>query len=474
MKNGPSSDHYDAIIIGAGIGGLVCGCYLAKAGMKVLICEQHHKPGGYCTSFRRGRFTFDAAADCFGAYRSDGITRKVFEDLEIAAKINILRFDPSLVIMTPDYRLAFWSDIDRTTRGFQSAFPKERNNILKFFSFFLQSDAPAFARIRNWSFKQLLDSFFTDEQLKACLSMPLLAMAGLPPSLMSAFIGGKLFADFMLDGGYYPVNCMQVLADTLGARFKDLGGKLHLGTAVKKIVVRNQHVLGIVVDDASFISSQLVVSNGDARTTFLKLLGRQHLEPAFYRRIVNLIPSISNFVAYLGLDDDFAPSTHPGAAIFYFEHYDLDRAYAAAQEADFENYGGYSFRLSRNKSTLNALVPMAFKSRTYWNNQKIELLESLINRIEATTIPNLSKHIVYRDAASPQTLFEYTSNYRGASFGWATTPSQLALPHLRRPSFISGLYLTGHWTTLGLGIPGVIYNGFDTSRLILGRELRRS
>ena len=28
---------YDAVIIGAGIGGLVCGCYLAKAGMKMLI-----------------------------------------------------------------------------------------------------------------------------------------------------------------------------------------------------------------------------------------------------------------------------------------------------------------------------------------------------------------------------------------------------------------------------------------------------
>ncbi|NOY64254.1 MAG: NAD(P)-binding protein, partial [Nitrospirae bacterium] len=64
-----SSEEYDAIIIGAGIGGLVCGCYLAKAGMKVLICEQHHKPGGYCTSFKRKGFTFDAAAHCFGSYR---------------------------------------------------------------------------------------------------------------------------------------------------------------------------------------------------------------------------------------------------------------------------------------------------------------------------------------------------------------------------------------------------------------------
>ena len=56
-----NNDIYDAIIIGAGISGLVCGCYLAKAGMKVLIAEQHDKPGGYCTSFKREGFTFDAA-----------------------------------------------------------------------------------------------------------------------------------------------------------------------------------------------------------------------------------------------------------------------------------------------------------------------------------------------------------------------------------------------------------------------------
>ena len=65
-------DIYDAVIIGAGVSGLVCGCYLAKAGMKVLIAEQHFKPGGYCTSFKRKGFTFDAAAHSFGSYREGG------------------------------------------------------------------------------------------------------------------------------------------------------------------------------------------------------------------------------------------------------------------------------------------------------------------------------------------------------------------------------------------------------------------
>ena len=67
---------YDAIIIGSGISGLVCGNYLAKAGMKVLIAEQHHKPGGYCTSFMRRGFIFDAAAHSFGGYRENGILWK--------------------------------------------------------------------------------------------------------------------------------------------------------------------------------------------------------------------------------------------------------------------------------------------------------------------------------------------------------------------------------------------------------------
>ena len=53
-------NKYDVIIIGAGIGGLVCGCYLVKAGLKVLIVEKHYQVGGYCTSFKRKGFTFDA------------------------------------------------------------------------------------------------------------------------------------------------------------------------------------------------------------------------------------------------------------------------------------------------------------------------------------------------------------------------------------------------------------------------------
>lgn len=52
--------QYDVVIVGAGNGGLSAGVYLAKAGKKVLVLEKHNLPGGCATSFRRGRFEFEA------------------------------------------------------------------------------------------------------------------------------------------------------------------------------------------------------------------------------------------------------------------------------------------------------------------------------------------------------------------------------------------------------------------------------
>ena len=52
---------YDAVIIGAGIGGLITANLLAREGLKVLLVEQHYMVGGYCSTFRRAGYTFDAA-----------------------------------------------------------------------------------------------------------------------------------------------------------------------------------------------------------------------------------------------------------------------------------------------------------------------------------------------------------------------------------------------------------------------------
>ena len=60
LKQDPAA-VYDAVVIGAGVGGLICANLLARAGLRTLLVEQHYMVGGYCSTFRRGGFTFDAA-----------------------------------------------------------------------------------------------------------------------------------------------------------------------------------------------------------------------------------------------------------------------------------------------------------------------------------------------------------------------------------------------------------------------------
>ena len=254
-------EAYDAVIIGAGMSGLVCGCYLAKAGMKVLIAEQHSKPGGYCTSFKRKGFTFDAAAHSIGGYKY-GYVGKVFKDLEIGKKIKFFKINPSDTIITPDYKLSFWADTDMTIKEFQRAFPEERERIDRFFSFLANPDIKIFSRIRKWTFKNLLDKYFADEKLKTILSVPLFGNGGLPPTRMAAFVGVKIYQEFLLDGGYYPEGGMQALSDALAERFMELGGELRLSSPVKKVKIKNNEVAGIILLDNDFLLSIIVQISG--------------------------------------------------------------------------------------------------------------------------------------------------------------------------------------------------------------------
>ncbi len=463
---------YDAVIIGAGISGLVCGCYLAKAGMHTLILEQHSKPGGYCTSFRRNSFTFDAAAHSFGGFREEGIVKKVFNELEVDKKLAITRFDPSDIIITPDYKISFKSNIKETIKDIQNAFPEESNNISVFFDFLMNPDYRFFTRIRNWSFKNLLDQYFNNEKLKSILSFPLFGNGSLPPSLMSALIGAKIFQEFLLDGGYYPKGGMEALPQALAQTFKDLGGEIRLSCPAEEIEVEDNKVRGIITKSNDFVPTKYVISNCDARQTILKLLRKEKFNKHFLDVLDKMIPSSSIFIVYLGLKKSFKELVMPGVNIWLLSNYDLDATYRLQGQLNLDS-ACTMMRVMPNEKALLAFVNAPFENKEYWDAKKEKLMESFIDRIEQFVLPGLSKNILYKETATPQTLYKYTLNYKGAAYGWACTPSQLGLPDFRKPSFIQGLYLTGHWTTHGMGIPGVIYVGRDTAKTILKKECSR-
>ena len=73
---------YDAIVVGAGVGGLAAANKLAKDGLHTLLLEKHNIPGGAVTTFRRGRFEFEAGPHYFSHYGTKETPQTMYKILE--------------------------------------------------------------------------------------------------------------------------------------------------------------------------------------------------------------------------------------------------------------------------------------------------------------------------------------------------------------------------------------------------------
>ncbi|MFZ5906831.1 MAG: phytoene desaturase family protein [Nitrospirota bacterium] len=464
-----SQTTYDAIIIGAGISGLVCGCYLAKAGMKVLIVEQHDKPGGYFTSFKRKGFLFDSAAHSFGNYREGGHVYKIFTELGVDKIIKIERFDPSDIIIAPDFTMTFWNDKDTTLAGLATLFPQEKDNLKKFFDFLMSSNQAQFSTLKSKTFESLLRSFFRDEKLISSFAIPVFGNGGLPPSLMHAFSGSKIFSEFIIDGGYYPEGGIQNMPNAFDYIIKENHGKILYRTLVNEILVTHDSVVGVKLENNVTLSSKYVISACDMNQTYTRLLRETIPDKQRIESLKNMVPSISTFILYIGINKPFAGLPPPGTNTWYLPHYDLDEIYSQIQQCNFGKAGMYMFRVSPDQKTLLAFVGAPFMNKLFWKENKKKVADNFLNRIE-TLFPNIRENIVYFDAATPHTLYRYTLNSQGAAFGWAKTTSQTYDALFSKTTGIRGLYLTGHWTSIAFGMPGTCYSGHDTAKRILRKE----
>ncbi|GAF96876.1 unnamed protein product, partial [marine sediment metagenome] len=128
QQNKELSERYDIAIIGAGMGGLACGAMLAKKGLGVLVAEQHFKPGGYCTSFKRKGFHFDVGLGWINGAERGGIISNTLQELDLKNEIEFIELDPALGVVGSDYNLPmipFENHIDE----WKKMFPGEEKNL---------------------------------------------------------------------------------------------------------------------------------------------------------------------------------------------------------------------------------------------------------------------------------------------------------------------------------------------------------
>lgn len=118
---GEAREHaYDVVVIGAGMGGLTAGALLARAGKRVLVVDEHERPGGYARALCHGAYTVDPAVhliwscDPAGPF-GGGVIDAVMRHLGVRERCDFIRVDdpfysvrfPDVALVVPTGREAF-------------------------------------------------------------------------------------------------------------------------------------------------------------------------------------------------------------------------------------------------------------------------------------------------------------------------------------------------------------------------------
>lgn len=472
----------DAVVIGAGIGGLTAAALLARRGFRVIAFDQHTLAGGYCTSWERHvnvkgqrlRFVFDAGVHDVSGLGEGGPVRGLLEDLGIASSISWRRVHHEHA--SPGLRFRIPETVDALVDLLARQFPEEAGGIADFFREMelayraLTSDGlggrpwrgegqdaeqrrALLRRNRQglrWlrvPFQSMLRTFVRVPELRAALSrlgryrtddLPALSVGEMVP------LYGYLF-----DGGFYPVGGSQVLADALAASIRRDGGEVRLGQAVRRILVEGGRAAGVVLDGGEEVRAAAVISNADVKRTVADLVPADALPSEYRRRIEGAEPSTSAFEIFLGVSaiPDLAeavfyrPETGPGISVWTPSMADPSLAPA-----------GHS------AVTLIVLVPNEEartwdRARPEYAARKRELGDGLLASAERLW-PGLRARVVFREDATPATFRRYAWTADGAIYGLASTALR---PPARTP--LPGLYLAGSGTFPGPGVEGVVVSG---------------
>lgn len=468
---------YDAVIIGAGIGGLVCGGYLAKAGKKILIIEQNTNAGGYCVSFKRRGYIFDAAVHSLRGVRRQNQLGIIYHDLDLKKNLKFNRIDPSDIVIFGDTKVRIHNDLDETVESLKNAFPRQKNQVTDFFKFLIYSDFLKLYKLtKDKTFGQLLEEYFKDEKIKLWFNI-LLGNLGLDSKHISALSAIVFYNELFMDGGYYPVGGLQAFPDALCKTILEYGGNIIFKNKVKKILVQNDKVKGVMLENNSFFESSTVISNVDAKKTYFEMIEDNFLKKSFKRQLRLLHNSPSAFVVYLGLRNKM-DNAEKCCTLWYFPTAKSTKCYNENFLNDQMSLIGKYAICGLSSVSLNSLDTITltsiapYKSRLYWNKRRNFLAEKVVDGA-SKIFPNLKENIDVIETATPHTLHRYTSNDRGAMYGWASMPNQINKFTVSQKGKIKGLYLCGHWATRGWGQGGismVANSGRTTAQMILRDE----
>jgi prolycopene isomerase len=497
---------FDVIVVGAGLGGLSAATMLAREGLNVLLLERHNIPGGYATSFVRGRYEFEVALhelSGIGPPGNRGGLYRYLQYLGVADKVEFLLVPnlyrsvfPDIDLTLPIGREAFEETLCRT-------FPGEAKGIRRFMKrvFNLRDDfiksakaggpgnmltfplrQPHFFRYLPVTWGQVLDRDVQDRRARGVLSQ-YWGYVGMPPSKISFLYFATTLAAYVKRGAAFPKGRSQALSNAFLTRFEELGGTARMNCGVQQITTSNRRVSGVITDDGERIEADWIVSNADPITTCRDMIGQGKVPSDFFTQLQSSEVAASTVNVYLGVartPEDLGLDEHE---IFLNQDYDFDRHYAAMRglasppAIAVTCYNAVFPEISPPGTSIIVLTALSFGEQWYdvspeaYVETKNGIADAMIDMAEGIA-PGLRAYAEVVEVSTPLTNMRYANTLGGSIYGFNQPPRDNLAWRMTHHGPLAGLHFVGAWTQPGGGFEPAISSGGMAGRSIV-RKIKR-
>jgi all-trans-retinol 13,14-reductase len=462
--------HYDAVVIGAGLGGMTAANNLAKFGRKVLLLEHHYQLGGLATFFKRpGGHIFDISLHGFphGMIKS---TRRYWSK-DISDRIHQLK---DVRFINPDFEVRTTFDREDFTRILIEQFKLPAATVEAFF---------AHLRAMNYydhdqrTTRELFEEFFPGRSDVQRLLLEPIAYANGSTLEDPAITFGIVFSNFMSKGVFIFQGGTDLMINLMTAEMKANGVDIRRNVLVEKVLVERDaqgtprvqgvRLRGTRLGEEATVSCGVVVSNANIKDTVLKITGPEAFTPAFVAEAQAVRVNTSSCQVYMGVREGdsipmmgdlvFTSSAQPFSSRELVDFHTTSRTYSVY----------YPDTRPQTKVPHHAIVTSINQRWEDWANlseadyqaNKQRVIEESFQGLERF-IPDIRRKVDFVEAATPRTVQRYVRHVGGTSFG---TKFEGLKVSMRLPEQVGGLYHAGSVGIIMSGWLGTINYGVIVS-----------
>ena len=466
----------DVVIIGSGLGGLICGSLLARSGRSVLVLERQVQPGGCIQSYQRDGFSFDTGLHYVGGLAEGQPLHSIFSHLGLM-QLPWVRLDADgydrVTIGNQTFLLA--EGYDHFADTLSEYFPQERKALEQYVE--LMRHLPPMKEIGTIGAYDWLKSLFHDPLLINVLSGPALKMElrrdTLPLFNFAHGMSSYIASSWRLKGGGH------LMVSALVNDIQRMGGKVYCHKEVDQLVEKEGHIVAVRCRNGDTYEGNVFISDVHPQVTFNWLDDESRLlKKTFRRRINELLNTFGMFTVSLILKKDVLP---------YFNHnkyvYLKPNVWTFYENTDSVGGVMVSCRVpeeGNNARQIDLMTPMSWTLCESWTdtsvghrgdtylNLKNRLADECINLAERV-IPGLKDMVEKRYTSTPLTYRDYTLTPCGSAYGMRKDYRNILMTTLSPRTPVPNLLLTGQNLILH-GIEGVTKTALLTCGELLGKD----